>query len=398
MIVAPAQAGSECQVRTNPRLTKRGEMAKRKALISGITGQDGSYLAELLMEKGYEVHGIIRRASSFNTQRIEHLYHEPHTPDERLFLHFGDLTDSSNLSRLIENVAPDEIYNLAAQSHVRVSFDLPEYTAAATGIGTLRLLDAIKKSGVRTRFYQASSSELFGLAREVPQSETTPFYPRSPYAAAKLYAHWITINYREAYGLHASNGILFNHESERRGKTFVTRKITRAAARIRHGLQERLYLGNLDARRDWGYAPDYVLGMWLMLQQDEPDDYVLATGIATSVREFATTAFKYAELPLTWEGTGLDEKGICEKTGRVIVEVDPYYFRPSEVDLLVGDSTKAKRKLGWAASTGIDRLVELMVSHDLEMVKRLITLRNAGYNVIEQGVDYDLPTDFESDV
>jgi GDPmannose 4,6-dehydratase len=364
-------------------------MARRKALISGITGQDGSYLADLLLAKEYEVHGIIRRASSFNTQRIEHIYREPHTPGERLFLHFGDLTDSSNLSRIIEKIQPDEIYNLAAQSHVRVSFDLPEYTAATTGLGTLRLLDAIKETGVRTRFYQASSSELFGLVQEVPQTEKTPFHPRSPYAAAKVFAHWITINYREAYGLHASNGILFNHESERRGKTFVTRKITRAVARIKSDLQDRLYLGNLDAIRDWGYAPEYVEGMWRMLQQDEPDDYVLATGVRTSVREFATMAFEYAGLPIRWEGEAAAEKGVSVDTGRVLVEIDPDYYRPAEVDLLVGDATKAREKLGWQATTRVDELIQIMVDHDIEMVQRLVTLRSAGYNVIEQGVDYD---------
>ena len=364
-------------------------MPKRKALISGITGQDGSYLTELLLAKGYEVHGIIRRASSFNTQRIEHIYREPHTPGERLFLHFGDLTDSSNLSRIIEKIQPDEIYNLAAQSHVRVSFDLPEYTAATSGLGTLRLLDAIKETGLRTRFYQASSSELFGMVQQIPQTEKTPFHPRSPYAAAKLYAHWITINYREAYGLHASNGILFNHESERRGKTFVTRKITRAVARIKNDLQDRLYLGNLDAIRDWGYAPEYVEGMWRMLQQDEPDDYVLATGVSTSVREFATMAFEYAGLPIRWDGDGPAEKGVSADTGRILVEIDPDYYRPAEVELLVGDATKARQKLGWEATTRVDKLVGIMVDHDMEMVQRLVTLRSAGYNVIEQGVDYD---------
>ncbi len=365
-------------------------MKRRKALISGITGQDGSFLTELLLGKGYEVHGIIRRSSSFNTQRIEHIYHEPHTPNERLFLHFGDLTDSSNLSRIMERVEPDEIYNLAAQSHVRVSFDLPEYTAEVSGLGTLRLLDAIKETAVDTRFYQASTSELYGQATEVPQSEKTPFYPRSPYAAAKLYSYWITINYREAYGLHASNGILFNHESERRGKTFVTRKITRAAARIRHNLQDRLFLGNLDARRDWGYAPEYVEGMWRILQQDLPDDYVLATGVTASVREFASWAFEYAGLPLRWEGTGPEEKGLSKDTGQVLVEIDPYYFRPSEVDVLIGDARKAKKKIGWEATTSVRDLVKIMVDHDLSMIGRLVTLRAAGHDVIEQGVDHGL--------
>ncbi len=294
---------------------------------------------------------------------------------------------------LTQKIEPDEIYNLAAQSHVRVSFDLPEYTAEATGLGALRLLDAIKRTGVSTRFYQASSSELYGQVQEVPQNEKTPFYPRSPYAAAKLYSHWITINYREAYGIHASNGILFNHESERRGKTFVTRKITRAVARIRNDLQECLYLGNLDAMRDWGYAPEYVEGMWRILQQDKPDDYVLATGVTTSVREFATMAFEYAGLPIEWEGSGSNEQGISTETGRVLVGIDPYYYRPTEVELLIGDPTKAKQKLGWAASTSVQKLVEIMVDHDLDMVSRLVALRAAGYNVKEQGLDYDVPID-----
>jgi GDPmannose 4,6-dehydratase len=362
-------------------------MTKKTALITGITGQDGSYLAELLLDKGYDVHGIVRRSSSFNTQRIEHIYQDPHAEKQRLFLHYGDLTDASNLSRLVEKIEPDEIYNLAAQSHVAVSFQVPEYTADVTGIGTLRLLDAIKETGVDTKFYQASTSELYGEVQEVPQTETTPFYPRSPYAAAKLYAYWITVNYREAYGLHASNGILFNHESPRRGKTFVTRKITRAAARIKHGIQERLFLGNMDAKRDWGYAPEFVEGMWRMLQQDEPDDYVLATGETYTVREFVGWAFDHAGMPLRWEGEGVDEKGYNAETGDLLVEVDPAYFRPTEVELLIGDPTKAKEKLGWEAETKVKELVEIMVDHDLGMVSRLVTLREAGYDVIEQGVD-----------
>jgi GDPmannose 4,6-dehydratase len=360
---------------------------KKTALITGITGQDGSYLAELLLDKGYEVHGIVRRASSFNTQRIEHIYEDPHTKDQNLFLHYGDMTDSSNLSRLVERIEPDEIYNLAAQSHVKVSFEVPEYTAQVTGLGTLRLLDAIKESGVETKFYQASTSELYGNVQETPQTEETPFYPRSPYAAAKLYSYWITVNYREAYDLHASNGILFNHESPRRGKTFVTRKITRAVARIKHGLQDRLFLGNMNAKRDWGFAPDYVEGMWMMLQQDEPDDYVLATGETRSVREFAGWAFEHAGIPIEWSGDGVDEKGYHAQTGDVLVEVDPTYFRPTEVDLLLGDPSKAREKLGWEARTTVKELVELMVDHDLGMVERLVTLREAGYDVIEQGVD-----------
>lgn len=359
----------------------------KKALITGITGQDGSYLAEFLLEKGYEVHGIVRRSSSFNTQRIEHIYQDPHTRAQRLFLHYGDLGDASNLSRLMETIHPDEIYNLAAQSHVKVSFEVPDYTAQVSGLGTLRLLDAIKETGVQTRFYQASTSELYGKVQEVPQSETTPFYPRSPYAVAKLYAYWITVNYREAYGLHASNGILFNHESPRRGKTFVTRKITRAVARIRHGLQDCLYLGNLDAKRDWGYAPEYVEGMWMILQQDTPDDYVMATGVTTTVRDFAQWAFAHAGMPIRWEGEGVDEKGYHQETGALLVQVDPAYFRPAEVDLLLGDPTRAREKLGWTAKTPVKELVKIMVDHDLGMVQRLVTLREAGYDVIEQGVD-----------
>ena len=336
----------------------------KKALITGITGQDGSYLAELLLEKGYEVHGLIRRSSSFNTARIEHIFEDPHKKNKRLTGSFGDLSDSSNLSRLIEQIKPDEIYNLGAQSHVRVSFDIPEYTADVVAIGTLRLLDAIRDSGVKTRFYQASSSEMFGKVQETPQKETTPFYPRSPYACAKVFAHWITKNYREAYGLHASSGILFNHESPRRGKTFVTRKITRGFARIKLGLDKKIFLGNLDARRDWGYAKDYVYGMWLMLQQDKADDYVLATGKTHSVREFVEKAGKHSGFDIIWKEKGVLEKGIDKKTGKVLVEIDPIYFRPTEVDLLKGDASKARRKLGWKPTISFDHLVKTMCDHD----------------------------------
>jgi GDPmannose 4,6-dehydratase len=344
----------------------------KKALITGITGQDGSYLAELLLEKGYEVHGIIRRASTFNTHRIDHLYKDRHNKDVRMFLHYGDMTDSSNLNRLLEKIEPDEIYNLAAQSHVKVSFEVPEYTAEVDAIGTLRFLDAIKDTGLRTKFYQASTSELYGLVQEVPQTEKTPFYPRSPYGVAKLYAYWITVNYREAYGLFACNGILFNHESPRRGETFVTRKITMAAARIKAGLQDKLFLGNLDARRDWGYAPEYVEGMWRMLQHSSPEDFVLATGKTYTVREFATLTFKELGIDLEWQGKGVDEKGIDRATGKVLVEIDPNYFRPTEVDLLVGDSSKAKKLLGWEPKVGIEELVQIMVKADWERVKGVI--------------------------
>jgi len=341
----------------------------KKALITGITGQDGSYLAELLLEKGYEVHGIIRRSSSFNTSRINHLYSDSHLNGVRLFLHYGDLSDSSNLSRLIEKIQPDEIYNLGAQSHVRVSFDIPEYTADVTGLGALRLLDAVRESGIKTKIYQASSSEMFGLVQEVPQRENTPFYPRSPYGCAKVYAYWITRNYRESYNLFACNGILFNHESPRRGETFVTRKITRALARIKLGLEEKLYLGNLDAKRDWGYAKDYVYGMWLMLQQEKADDYVLATGETHTVREFLEEAAKILGFNIKWEGEGIDEKGIDENTGKVIVEIDPKYFRPAEVDLLIGDYSKAKNILHWEPQTKFKDLVKLMAESDLETEK-----------------------------
>ena len=358
----------------------------KTALITGITGQDGSYLAELLLEKGYQVHGTLRRASNFNTQRIEHIYQDPHEEDQRLFLHYGDLTDASNLSRLVEKIEPDEIYNLAAQSHVKVSFEVPEYTAQVDALGALRLLDAIKEAGVDTRFYQASTSEMFGNA-EPPQDEETPFQPRSPYAAAKLYAHWVTKNYREAYGIHACSGILFNHESPRRGKRFVTRKITRAVGRIKHGLQDRVYLGNLDARRDWGYAPEYVEAMWRMVQRDEPGDYVVATGEDRSVREFCELAFEAAGMPVEWEGSGVEEVGIHGETGDVLVEIDPEYFRPTEVNQLLGDPSRAREELGWEAETTLEELVEIMVEHDVHMAGRLVTLREEGYDVIEQGVD-----------
>lgn len=340
----------------------------RVALITGITGQDGAYLAELLLEKGYTVHGIKRRSSSFNTGRVDHLYRDPHETNVRLRLHYGDMTDATNLIRLVQETQPDEIYNLAAQSHVQVSFETAEYTANADALGTLRLLEAIRLLGLvkKTRFYQASTSELYGNTPTAPQSETTPFQPRSPYAAAKLYAYWIAVNYREAYGIHASNGILFNHESPIRGETFVTRKITRAVARIKLGVQERLYLGNLDAKRDWGHARDYVEGMWRMLQQDEPDDYVLATGETRSVREFVKAAFAAADLGVSWEGEGVGEKGLCTRTGKILVEIDPRYFRPTEVPLLLGDASKAKRKLGWQATTGFEALVKEMVAADIE--------------------------------
>ncbi|KXS43219.1 MAG: GDP-mannose 4,6-dehydratase [Candidatus Frackibacter sp. T328-2] len=342
----------------------------KKALITGITGQDGSYLAEFLLDKGYEVHGIIRRASTFNTQRIDHIYQDPHEEDVKLHLHYGDMTDSSNLSRLVEKINPDEIYNLAAQSHVAVSFDMPEYTTDVDATGTLRLLDAIKESEIKTRFYQASTSELYGKVQEVPQTEETPFYPRSPYAVAKLYAYWIVKNYREAYDMHAVNGILFNHESPRRGKRFVTRKITRAAARIAKGNQDKLYLGNLNAKRDWGYAKDYVRMMWMMLQQDKPEDYVVATGETHTVREFAELAFKHTGVDLEWEGEGVGEKGIDKDTGKVLVEVDPKYFRPTEVDLLIGDPSKAKEELGWEPEVTFEELIKIMVESDLEAIEK----------------------------
>lgn len=342
---------------------------KKSVLISGITGQDGSYLTELLLEKGYEVHGIIRRASSFNTFRIDHLYKDKSILNKSLFLHYGDLTDSSNLNRLVEKIQPLEIYNLGAQSHVQVSFEVPEYTAEVDGIGTLRFLDAIKETGIETKFYQASTSELFGKAQEIPQSEQTPFYPRSPYAAAKLYAHWITINYRESYDLFACNGILFNHESERRGKTFVTRKISVAVAKIILGLQDTLYIGNLDANRDWGYAPEYCEGMWRILQSDKPDDYVLATGETHSVREFVEESFMVLGEEIEWEGKGANEKGILISSGNVVVEIDARYFRPTEVEYLLGDPTKAKKELGWVPKVTFKELVSIMVNVDYQKQK-----------------------------
>ncbi len=344
--------------------------SRKVALITGVTGQDGAYLAELLLSKGYVVHGVKRRSSSFNTTRVDHLYQDPHEQDVSFHLHYGDVTDATNVIRIVQETQPDEIYNLAAQSHVQVSFETPEYTANADGLGALRLLEAVRILGRenKTRFYQASTSELFGNAQESPQNETTPFYPRSPYATAKLYAHWITINYREAYGIHASNGILFNHESPIRGETFVTRKITRAVAAIEHGLQAKLFLGNLDARRDWGHARDYVEGMWLVVQQDEPDDYVLATGESHSVREFVETAFAHVGRRIVWRGTGTEEKGIDDASGRVLVEVDRRYFRPAEVDFLIGDSSKARSKLGWRHKVGFDDLVKEMVQADFAAI------------------------------
>lgn len=342
----------------------------KKALITGITGQDGSYLTEFLIEKGYEVHGIIRRSSSFNTGRIDHLYRDPHVNNRKMILHYGDLTDSSNLSRLIERIVPDEIYNLAAQSHVKVSFEVPEYTAEVDALGTLRLLDAIREVGIKTKFYQASTSELYGKVAETPQTETTPFYPRSPYGVAKLYAFWIVKNYREAYHLFACNGILFNHESPRRGETFVTRKITRAVARIQAGLQEKLYLGNLDAKRDWGYAVDYIEGMWRMLQQPNPDDYLLATGESHSVREFAEVAFGEVGINLIWEGEHENEIGRDRSTGKVLIQIDTNYYRPTEVDILLGNPAKAKRDLDWQPKTSFYELVKIMVKADVEKVRK----------------------------
>ena len=340
----------------------------KKALITGITGQDGSYLAELLLSKGYEVHGMIRRASTFNTSRIDHLYKDPHHKDVRLFLHYGDLTDSSNLNRMIEKINPCEIYNLGAQSHVQVSFEVPEYSADADALGVLRILDAIKETGVNARFYQASTSELFGKVQEVPQSETTPFYPRSPYAVAKQYGFWITKNYREAYGLHASNGILFNHESPRRGETFVTRKITMAVARIHRGLQDCFYMGNINARRDWGYAKDYVKMMWMMLQQPMPDDYVIATGEMHTVREFIEESFACIGRPIEWRGKGMDEVGIDMTTGKTVIRIDPRYFRPAEVEQLLGNPAKAKAMLNWDPEVKFHELVKIMTEGDLRLL------------------------------
>jgi GDPmannose 4,6-dehydratase len=355
----------------------------KTALISGITGQDGAYLSEFLLHKGYEVHGIKRRASSFNTDRIDHLYQDPHEKNKKFFLHYGDLTDTSNLIRIIQEVQPDEIYNLGAQSHVQVSFEVPEYTADADGVGTLRMLEAVRILGMekKTRFYQASTSELFGKVQEIPQKESTPFYPRSPYAAAKLYAYWIVVNYRESYGMYACNGILFNHESPIRGETFVTRKITRAAARIKLGLQDKLYMGNIDAKRDWGFAGDYVELMWLMLQQDRPDDYIMATGVTTSVREFITRSFGEAGMQLHWEGSGVNEKGVDAETGGVLVEIDPKYFRPAEVDLLIGDPSKALSRLGWKPKVRLPELIKMMVSHDIKLAEKEVHLKNGGYAV-----------------
>ena len=382
-------------------------MGKEKvALITGITGQDGAYLAELLLDKGYMVHGIKRRASLFNTNRIDHLYQDPHADNPRLVLHYGDMTDSMNLTRIIQETQPDEIYNLAAMSHVKVSFDTPEYTANADGIGTLRILEAIRLLGLekKTRVYQASTSELYGLVQEVPQSETTPFYPRSPYAVAKLYAYWITVNYREAYNMYACNGILFNHESPLRGETFVTRKITRAAAKIALGLQDKMYIGNMDAKRDWGHAKDYVEAMWLMLQQDKPEDFVIATGVTTKVRDFISAAFEEVGVTLRFEGKGIEEKGIVDsidearyevmtgksidqsniKSNQTVIEVDPRYFRPTEVELLIGDPTKAQEKLGWNPRFDLKRLLEDMVQNDIKLFQKDLDLKEAGYKVLNQ--------------
>ncbi|HVO00223.1 MAG TPA: GDP-mannose 4,6-dehydratase [Steroidobacteraceae bacterium] len=358
----------------------------KTALITGITGQDGAYLAEFLLGKGYEVHGIKRRASSFNTDRIDHLYQDPHERNVRLRLHYGDLTDATNLIRIVQQVQPDEIYNLAAQSHVAVSFETPEYTANADALGALRLLEAVRILGLggKTRFYQASTSEMFGKVQETPQRETTPFYPRSPYGAAKVYAYWITVNYREAYGLYACNGILFNHESPVRGETFVTRKITRALARISLGSQDCLYLGNLDSLRDWGHAQDFVVAQWLMLQQERPEDYVIATGSQHSVREFVTLAGAELGMKIEWRGSGLDEQGIDASSGRKVVAVDPRYFRPTEVDTLLGDASKARRQLGWSAQIGFEQLVREMVQADLELARRDALMAREGFKTFQR--------------
>lgn len=357
----------------------------KKALITGITGQDGAYLADFLLKKGYEVHGIKRRASSFNTARVDHLYHDTHEKDVRFFMHYGDLTDSSNLIRIIQEIQPEEIYNLAAQSHVKVSFETPEYTANADGLGTLRILEAIRilKLEKKTRFYQASTSELFGKVQEIPQKETTPFYPRSPYAVAKLYAYWITVNYREAYGMYACNGILFNHESPVRGETFVTRKITRGLARIKIGLQDTLYLGNLNARRDWGHARDYVEMQWLMLQQDEPEDYVIATGIQYSVRELIEIAAQQLNISIRWEGEGPDEKGLEKETGQIIIAVDPSYYRPTEVSELLGDASKAREKLGWEPVTSFEELIAEMIEADMEGAQKDYLCLKEGFQTFD---------------
>ena len=353
------------------------------ALITGVTGQDGAYLSEFLLQKGYQVHGIKRRSSSFNTARIDHLYQDPHEKAQRFILHYGDLTDSTNLIRIIQQVRPDEIYNLAAQSHVAVSFETPEYTANADAIGTLRILEAIRILGLekKTRFYQASTSEMFGKVQEIPQKETTPFYPRSPYGAAKVYAYWITVNYREAYGMFACNGILFNHESPIRGETFVTRKITRAVARIKLSLQEKLYLGNLSSLRDWGHARDYVEAQWLMLQQEIPEDYVIATGQQVSVRDFVEMAFKRVGIEIAWQGEGLEEKGIDRSDGKILVEVDPRYFRPTEVETLLGDASKARQNLGWVAKTSLGEMVSEMIDHDIKEAERDEYCKREGFRV-----------------
>ena len=359
------------------------------AFITGITGQDGAYLAELLLKKGYIVHGLKRRSSSFNTGRIDHLYQDPHVSKRNFILHHGDMTDSTNLIRIIQEIQPDEIYNLAAQSHVHVSFETPEYTANADGLGTLRILEAIKLLGMaeKTKFYQASTSELYGMSQERPQNENTPFYPRSPYAVAKLYGYWITVNYREAYNMYACNGILFNHESPVRGETFVTRKITRAAVRISMGTQEQVYLGNLDAKRDWGHAGDFVDGMWRMLQQEKPEDFVLATGVTTTIREFAERAFAEVGITLGWSGRGVDEVGRDTKTGNTVVSVDPTYFRPTEVDLLIGDATKARKKLGWKPTLDLQQMIEEMIAADLEEARRDQHLQSGGFKT--NGVNED---------
>lgn len=359
------------------------------AFITGITGQDGAYLAELLLKKGYIVHGLKRRSSSFNTGRIDHLYQDPHVSKRNFILHHGDMTDSTNLIRIIQEIQPDEIYNLAAQSHVHVSFETPEYTANADGLGTLRILEAIRLLGMveKTKFYQASTSELYGIAQEVPQNENTPFYPRSPYAVAKLYGYWITVNYREAYNMYACNGILFNHESPVRGETFVTRKITRAAVRISMGTQEQVYLGNLDAKRDWGHAGDFVDGMWRMLQQEKPEDFVLATGVTTTIREFAERAFAEVGITLGWSGRGVDEVGRDTKTGNTVVSVDPTYFRPTEVDLLIGDATKARKKLGWKPTLDLQQMIEEMIAADLEEARKDQHMQSGGFKT--NGVNED---------
>lgn len=356
---------------------------KKVALITGVTGQDGAYLAEFLLKKDYIVHGIKRRASSFNTNRIDHLYQDPHIENRNFVLHYGDLVDSGNLTGIIQEVQPDEIYNLGAQSHVAVSFESPEYTANVDALGTVRILEAIRMLGLekKTRFYQASTSELYGKVQEIPQKETTPFYPRSPYAVAKMYAYWITVNYREAYGIYGCNGILFNHESPIRGETFVTRKITRAIARIKLELQDCLYLGNLDAKRDWGHAKDYVEMQWLMLQQDQPEDYVIATGVQYSVRDFVNAAAKELDIKIQWQGQGVEEKGYCEKTGKCMVAVDPHYFRPTEVETLLGDPTKAKQKLGWEPKIGFNELVAEMVREDLVIAEKDDLCRREGYKI-----------------